>query len=1423
MKSQQPASSNTLQGQPGGAKQGERDAEVNLAALGDRLAAQEEQLQSQLSQQLNLQSLSSRLGQMGLASVGENAELGAGSQPQTGSYGRQGAPRFAGNAAFQSAMARHSHSQSQSAASRPTNQDLRAMAHQRQLSLQGRFAELGYNTSALGNLSTIPGGDYEDSFTDDTSAMADFMGTGGFDPTRRGLQPQPQSPTMQRQRSPHGHQTAASMSGAFPTQTSQQDLLAEQIALQQQIEMLQMQQQQLLQQQVSFNPSVNMGGQPQSDRPSHSGFGSAAGHRRIQSHAPQSGSFGNFNVGGIGSIGSLGNPFSSGTQISPTASMSPTNSNQPSRGHGRRHSVNVVKAGEGGNEESSYTVNTSPPFSFPNPGSQSVARGQMGHPSVQLSSTLSPEYLMAGGGMLNFSNLSAGSELADGFGGGVRAGAGGHGRSGSQSWRINGAQPGPSLGGDLSQAQAQLASLHQFRAQAGGGAPQGSHSKHTSLSGGFNPQGMMGAPGMPGAFGAFPPAQAQLQQQQQQQQGGANAQRKALFGSYLPQSSLAPLLAAGKIVVGQIRVDKRNRSDAYVATEILDSDIYISGSRDRNRALSGDIVAVELLDPQEVWLSKKAKEDKKKHKEEQAASSRKPDKAKDDLEVEGAQLRMVDDEADTEQAPPALAGHVVAIVERAPGQLFCGTIGLLRPSSAATKEKQQAERRDRGGADPDSSQGTDVSQRPKIVWHRPLNKTTPLIAIPADQAPADFWEPGGQEKYANIMFTVAIKRWPITSLHPFGTLVEEIGVMGNVEAETQAILKDNLATATEEFSEAALKCVPPLPFTIPDREYEHRRDFRKTCVFTIDPSTAKDLDDAVSVTRLDAGLVEIGVHIADVSHFVKLNSALDREARKRCTTVYLVQQAFPMLPKALSEELCSLVPGVERLSVSAVFTMNREARIIGTWLGRSIIKSCTQLAYSDAQAVIDDGSLPEGAKIDGGYTREQIAEDITTLHQLAQKMRSRRFGGGALRIDQVKLDFKLDEDGIPTDASAAQGKESNQLIEEFMLAANQAVSQRIAAGLPEVAMLRRHEGPLERRLEGFQRRAKQMGHDVDISSAGALFASFKKITDPQVRFALETLATKSMLRAKYFCAGMTDISKYHHYALNIPVYTHFTSPIRRYADIVVHRQLEAVLNPAQSPISAGIDREGIAKIAQQCNVKKDAAKAAQEQSQHLFLCMLIHDLTVRYGPVVRQATIIGVLDAAFDIVVPEFGIEKRVHMDQIPIQHHTYDEESQTLDVYWRPGVDTITWQADNSDDPHIKALHKRAMQDAEARAGAVESRSRADDEAALFDDADGSDDQSGSLAEAKRRLISGEDARESVQRTRSRNYKQSDLIFQGIAGGDGGGSSSSNDGNNGGPHKIQSFKVLQTVPVVVSASVGTKSPPVITVFAVNPFASNSS
>ncbi|WWC93281.1 hypothetical protein V866_000114 [Kwoniella sp. B9012] len=971
----------------------------------------------------------------------------------------------------------------------------------------------------------------------------------------------------------------------------------------------------------------------------------------------------------------------------------------------------------------------------------------------------------------------------------------GHHRSGSRSgfesgkWRVSGGgsigNAGPVQVADLAAAQAQLQSLAQFRAAAGGG-----HSKMASFS----------FPNMlPNLLAATtlqtPMGQSLWQQQQafqmQLQQTSQGPQRKSLFAPYLPQASLPPLLQAGKLVVGVLRVNKKNRSDAYVATDVLEADIYICGSKDRNRALEGDIVAVELLDVDEVWGTKKDKEEKKRKKEENAAYDLKPstakkmEKKKDDVEVEGQGLTLFDDEEVNDETKPTYAGHVVAVVERMPGQLFSGQLGVLRPSSAATKEKQELERRERDGDR--GGRKDEPEQRPKIVWFKPTDKRVPLIAIPTEQAPADFID--NPDAYGDKLFVATIKRWPITSLHPFGTLVEELGPIGDVEVETSALLKD-CNFPTEEFTDLTMKCLPPLPWSIPDREYEVRTDLREQTTFTIDPPTAKDLDDALSVKKNEDGTITVGVHIADVSYFVKANTAIDREARKRATSVYLVQRAVPMLPPQLSEELCSLVPDVERLTFSAFFTFDNDGNVKDRKFARSIIKSNAKLSYDDAQQVINGGSI-ETSKVPGGEVK-QIEEDIKVLHDLSSKIRRKRLDAGAILSNKLKVSFALDESGKPIDVDAVKKSEANSLVEEFMLLANISVAHVIANGLPEQALLRRHEAPIDRRLDGFVKRAQKLGFEMDGSSAGTLQKSFEAVQDKDTALCLELLKKKAMQRARYFCAGMLDIAKYSHWALNTPLYTHFTSPIRRYADVLVHRMLDACLtSPNPNDVKFLMDRDQVAKCAQQCNMKKQSAKLAEEQSIHLYLCLLIHDLTERYGPVIRQAKVTGVLDAAFDVVIPEFGIEKRVHVDKMPVENVVYDEHKDILSLYWTT-QDVLAFLAESTDDTNVQRIKSISE-----KLSIGSSISQSLEEKSLFDTPQTlTNGSSSSISKSKQYLKSSNSTLNKIDKS----------SFEGLRS------------DASGKHKIQDIKELSNLPVIITSDI-TKSPPVLVVYACNPYA----
>ncbi|KAI8602686.1 hypothetical protein EDD21DRAFT_320029 [Dissophora ornata] len=603
--------------------------------------------------------------------------------------------------------------------------------------------------------------------------------------------------------------------------------------------------------------------------------------------------------------------------------------------------------------------------------------------------------------------------------------------------------------------------------------------------------------------------------------------RRPLFQAHLTYSDFHSLLTKQKhkYVQGVLRINKRNRSDAYVTVDSLpEGDVYICGSKDRNRALEGDVVGIELVDFEDMPLQKL-----------EGGKEKKKNKRVEDVEEAG--------DADVEDIKPKYCGRVVSIVERSVVQMFSGTLTLQRPSGSAKKN-------DRRRQDDEDQKG-----QPRIVWFKPTDKRVPLIAIPIDQAPADFVE--NHTTYTHKLFIATIKRWPLSSLHPFGHLERELGDIGNIEIETEALLADNNVTTTA-FGEKVEKCLPELPWAIPEKELSRRRDLRQSCTFTIDPATAKDLDDAMSCIRLDDGTFEVGVHIADVSHFIKVGSALDREAKARATTVYLVQKAIPMLPNILSEDLCSLTINVDRLTFSIFWKMTEDGDILDTSFSKSVIRSCAQLSYDEAQRVITTGSLdPKVQVID--HPRSLVEENIKTFFKLSMILRQKRFDNGALSLNPTKLAFETDEQDAPVDVSVNELKESNRLIEEFMLLANMSVAKQICEVFPEQSLLRRHEEPMEKRMSDFIQHMNKIGLELDASSAGALQASMDAIQDPDVRKVVRLLAIKPMHRAKDICSGMLPPSKHQHYALNAPLYTHFTSPIRRYADIIVHRLLEASL------------------------------------------------------------------------------------------------------------------------------------------------------------------------------------------------------------------------------------------------------------------------
>jgi DIS3-like exonuclease 2 len=474
---------------------------------------------------------------------------------------------------------------------------------------------------------------------------------------------------------------------------------------------------------------------------------------------------------------------------------------------------------------------------------------------------------------------------------------------------------------------------------------------------------------------------------------------------------------------------------------------------------------------------------------------------------------------------------------------------------------------------------TDRPGDERFALFKPTDSRVPRMLISKANCPPGFWE--RQQDFENVLFIAKIMKWEKIKF-AFGDLTHAIGDDSSVENCTTGILIEN-EIKTDEFTQAVLESLPHLPFVIPPDEISSRKDLRKECIFTIDPLTARDLDDAVSIEKLDDGNFRVGVHIADVSYFVNEHTELDKEAQERATSVYLVQKVVPMLPRQLCENLCSLNPNQDRLTFTVEWRMTAKGEIIDVWFGRSVINSAVKLAYEHAQDMLDSPNkvwakdeLPD---IRDPWDSRTISGKVNMLQSIAVNLRQEREESGALRLDQPKLCFSLDrQSGLPQGFKMYEHRHSNRLIEEFMLLANTSVAKKLYQSFPNLAVLRNHFPPKDKLMDQLIKNLEKYKIILDPSNSKRLQDSLNKYKavphkgnnpddfNRQFRYqVLMNLLSKPMQNAKYFCSGYflrkaeedreenVVFDYHHHYALNVPLYTHFTSPIRRYPDILVHR------------------------------------------------------------------------------------------------------------------------------------------------------------------------------------------------------------------------------------------------------------------------------
>ena len=390
---------------------------------------------------------------------------------------------------------------------------------------------------------------------------------------------------------------------------------------------------------------------------------------------------------------------------------------------------------------------------------------------------------------------------------------------------------------------------------------------------------------------------------------------------------------------------------------------------------------------------------------------------------------------------------------------------------------------------------------------------------------------------------VRITEWPDEAKNPFGEVIDVLGKAGENTTEMHAILAEYGLPYTYPASvEAAAE---KLSAEITPQDYAEREDFRDVTTFTIDPKDAKDFDDALSIRPLKPGLWEVGVHIADVSHYVKEGNAIDKEAAKRATSVYLVDRTIPMLPERLCNFICSLRPDEEKLAYSVIFTLNDKAEVKDYRIRHTVIKSNRRFTYEEAQTIIETGT--------GDYNYEMLE-----LNRLAQQLRERRMAAGAINFDRVEVKFEIDENGKPLSVYFKESKEANKLIEEFMLLANRTVAEHVGKvpknKKPKVFPYRIHDLPDPMKLENLSQFIARFGYKIRTGGSKqevskSLNRLLSDVSGKKEQNLIETVSLRAMQKARY------SIHNIGHYGLAFDYYTHFTSPIRRYPDLMVHRLL----------------------------------------------------------------------------------------------------------------------------------------------------------------------------------------------------------------------------------------------------------------------------
>ncbi|BBN06067.1 DIS3-like exonuclease 1 [Marchantia polymorpha subsp. ruderalis] len=712
----------------------------------------------------------------------------------------------------------------------------------------------------------------------------------------------------------------------------------------------------------------------------------------------------------------------------------------------------------------------------------------------------------------------------------------------------------------------------------------------------------------------------------------------AYFKEHLPVHSLEADIASGSLRVGIFHVDRHEPLEGFIHPsnkgEASKLEIFVPGRLLQNRALPGDTVAVRMLESKYWQASRQNSQRGKKAgtkttTEEDLKLPYLTDEVDDLPDTINSGIKQVDDVQEKAVQEVMPTGEVVGIVQR-----------FQRDYVACLAQEDE------------EYISHSIPGRREYLLCVPMDRRIPMVRLNTRFA----------DRLLGQRFVIRIDGWDQDSRVPKGHFVRLLGPLGDLNTETMALLVEN-GINTSPFSSASKQELPEdtesNPWLIPDKEFAYRRDLRythRTC--SIDPPGSKDVDDALSVSRLSSGLLEIGVHIADVSYFVRQDSLLDLEARARGTTVYMVGKSWHMLPSILSENLCSLKGGTDRLAVSVVWTVDPENffEIVDVWFGRTIIRSKHQMFYAQAQAIVDRQTLPSGWEISGGQDELAAVEsDLLVLASFSQLRRDLRKAHGALELVSSELRFETAGNKEPISVDTKEELPMNWIVAELMILANSYVAKKIYGSFPSKALLRRHAPP---RLDNFTLLLEccaARGFTLDTSSNKALANSLDRMrdsNDPLVESAFRALATRAMSEAEYCSTGeQSDASGVYHYGLALEFYTHFTSPIRRYADVIVHRMLLAACGEdsdlvkgndvisAKTNLTLDLPSQELQEVVHHLNERHRNSKRAQKECNELYLLMFLQKHAKA-----EHAVVISIFSKGMMVFVPKYDLRVPVYL-----------------------------------------------------------------------------------------------------------------------------------------------------------------------------------